>query len=110
MPPSPATQFFDALSNRHRRQLFFALMKTGSEDGEDLDPLTLFAPAGSTDEPEETQMELIHRHLPKLAEMGFIEWDRAEGTVTTGPNWEMIAPSLQLMRNHSSKFPEGVVG
>lgn len=35
--------------------------------------------------------ELRESHLPALEEAGYIEWDREEGTIQPGPNFEEAA-------------------
>ena len=40
---------------------------------------------------------LYHRHLPKLAEMGLIEWNRETHQVTRGPEYERLRPLLAFL-------------
>jgi len=61
---------------------------------------------GTTDDLDATQVNLEHVHLPKLADMGFIEWDRESGDLSKGPNWDEIAPLLQLMYDHQDELPD----
>ena len=51
-----------------------AMIVAASEDGV---PWTAIAPQ----QQERVAVELHHAHLPKLADSGLIEWDRADGTV-----------------------------
>jgi hypothetical protein len=59
------------------------------------------------DEPEVLQTELVHVHLPKLADRGYISWNREENTISKGPNWDDIAPLLELIDTHRDELPEG---
>lgn len=104
---SPASRVFDVLSNRYRRQLLLALLEANPQNEDDLDPLDLLSPEEGTDGLEVTQMKLVHGHLPKLADIGFIDWDRETGAISTGPNWEEISPLLELIRDHQDELPEG---
>lgn len=38
--------------------------------------------------------ELTHVHLPKLADAGYIEWDRDAHTVVKGPRFDEIRPLM----------------
>jgi hypothetical protein len=53
------------------------------------------------------QMRMHHVHLPKLDEMGYIDWDPEADTVAKGPNFEEIRPLLTLMREHEDELPDG---
>ena len=47
-----------------------------------------------------------HTHIPKLADMGFVEWDRETGTLSKGTNWSEIEPLLELLRDNRDELPE----
>jgi DNA-binding transcriptional ArsR family regulator len=97
-------EVFDALSDPYRRELLVALLEHNPQDDDDIDPLDL---VGDGDDPEVLQTELVHKHLPKLEEMGVIEWDRERGEISTGPNWEDMAPLLELIEANRDELPEG---
>jgi hypothetical protein len=46
---------------------------------------------------DDVAIELYHVHLPKLAEAGYIEWDREKATIWRGPNFDEIAPLLDAV-------------
>lgn len=69
---------FDALGHEKRRLLLHDLTKTKRR------PMTDAI----------TEPEMIHNHLPRLADYGIIEWDRGEG-VRRGPNFEEVKPFLE---------------
>lgn len=94
----------DALSNPYRRQLLVALLAHNPQDDDDRDPLDVIP---APDEPEVLQTELVHVHLPKLADRGYITWNRDENTISKGPNWDEIAPLLELIDAHREELPEG---
>jgi hypothetical protein len=96
---------FTALSDPYRRELLVALLKANPQDDEDIDPLNT-----ASDFEKETdilKIEMFHTHLPKLEEEGFIEWDREAGQIRKGPNWDEIAPLLQLIQDHHDELPAG---
>jgi hypothetical protein len=93
-----------ALSDPYRRQLLVALLAHNPQDDDDVDPLDLVA---TGNDPDVLETALIHKHLPKLDEMGVIKWDRESGEISTGPNWDEIAPLLELIESHRDELPEG---
>lgn len=95
---------FEAISNPYRRQLLIALLEHNPQDDYDQDPLDILVDAQKADTRETT---MIHNHLPKLEEMGFIEWDRHKDELSRGPNWDKIAPVLTLIHEHRDELPDG---
>jgi len=94
----------DALANPYRRQLLVALLEHNPQDDDDPDPLNLDAATG---EPDVLETELVHNHLPRLEDKGYIVWDRERKKISKGPNWEEIAPILELVHDHRDELPEG---
>lgn len=94
----------DALSNPYRRQLLIALLDHNPQDDGDRDPLDILSEA---DEAEVLKSELVHTHLPKLDDMGYISWDRDNDNISKGPKWNEIAPVLKLMHDHQDELPDG---
>lgn len=108
MSKSPSdSRAFEALASRYRRQLLLAMFAANPQDDDGLDPLNLLKQGEATDDLDVTQVSLHHVHLPKLADMGFIQWDRESGDISRGSKWEDIAPLLRLMKNHQNELPEG---
>jgi len=93
-----------ALADPYRRQLLIALLEHNPQDDDDHDPLNLLA---EDEEDELVQSALVHNHLPKLEEMGYIEWNRTTDKISKGPNWDAIAPLLALIDDHRDELPEG---
>lgn len=78
------------LSDRDRRRVLFALLAAESDDEVDL-------PAVERDD-EDVSMQ--HVHLPKLADAGFVDWDRETGAVARGPAFDEVAPLLETLAGH----------
>lgn len=89
-----------ALGHIDRRRLLLALLDAeeantlpveidGSEHGADGVPL---------------QMSMHHVHLPKLADLGFVDADH--GSVTTGPRFDRIRPLLELLETNRERLPD----
>jgi hypothetical protein len=90
------------LANTHRRQLLTALMQTSSHDTRLSPPETGLTDGG-------TQREAVamhHIHLPKLADYGYIDWDREAHTVEKGPQFEDIKPLLTVLNEHAPSLTE----
>jgi len=86
------------LSKRQRRLILLTL----KHDGEKTERDVLFR---SGDEMDDAELQLVHNHLPRLEEAGYIEWDRDSGTISKGPRYDEIKPLLDLMENHADELP-----
>jgi hypothetical protein len=97
--------FFDALSNRYRRRLLVALLYHNPQDDDDLqvpDDVVM-----SDEDAERLELNMVHQHLPKLLNMGFIEWNSETKVISTGPTFEEILPLLVLIEEHRDELPDG---
>ena len=92
------------LSHPYRRRILSRLHEQNPRDEAE------FAAEELTDDADENDrllLEIHHRHLPKLAEAGFIDWDREESVITRGPRFDEIVPLIELMVNHRDELPAG---
>lgn len=100
------SQYFDVLSNVHRRRLLVALLDHNPQRFE-------IRPAEGVNEADMAQstlrVEMHHLHLPKLEGAGFIRWERESGEIYKGPRFEEIRPLLELFEKNSDGLPEGWV-
>lgn len=94
-------ELLDALRHPCRRQILTQLNGRNHRDEDELD---LEQVAGTGKRDHET-ITLIHSHLPKLADSGFINWDRKRHVVTRGPRFHEIAPLIDLMISHQDELP-----
>jgi len=101
---SSLDDLFRILSRPVRRRILTALARTNSRDEED-EELSLEEFATEDDRPGAFLTSLHHVHLPRLAEAGFIEWDRETGTITRGPRYDEIAPLVELVIAHEHELP-----
>ena len=91
-------QILDCLSTRHRR-LILLLLKQGRVE------TTTDVMMRENNDPENGEIALTHSHLPKLADAGYIEWDRDTGEISKGPRFDEIEPLLELIENHRDELP-----
>ena len=99
----------EALGHRYRRRLLVALLEHNPQDDDDTQD-TERALGDVTDGGTDGQLiesELVHNHLPKLEEMGYIRWDREAGEIAKGPDWAEIEPLLEVLRDHEDELPDG---
>lgn len=106
---SGSDRAIDALGHRYRRRLLVALLDHNPQDIDDAQGAeqALGTAEGGGRDDGLIETELVHTHLPKLADYGYITWDRETGTIETGPNWAEIEPVLQLLDDHADELPGG---
>lgn len=63
----------------------------------------------ASEEPEDGRLDLRHRHLPKLADYGFVTWNRETNEVAEGPRFEEIRPVVDILRARTHELPQGWV-
>jgi hypothetical protein len=94
-------EMIDTLGAIQRRKLLLSLLDHNSRDG----PAVVPADIGSETGAGGRSGAIYHTHLPKLAEYGFIEWDRERSEVERGPNFDEIRPLLELLDEHEDELP-----
>ncbi|WP_436935680.1 DUF7344 domain-containing protein [Halovenus marina] len=91
-------RIFDQLSTRRRRLILLSLKQ------EDVRTETDLMIRGKSDDTT-AEVELVHNHLPKLEDAGYIKWNRETGEISKGPNFDEIEPLLELIENHVDELP-----
>jgi hypothetical protein len=94
---------FGSLTAEPRRQMVVALMET--PPGRELSLPQAANPPYLLRDPEELYVELIHSHLPALAEHGFVEWDREPLRVRRGPAFDEVAVVFEALHAHADEIP-----
>jgi len=97
-------RMFAVLSHPYRRRILLLVSEHNprAEDEFAVDDLST-----EDDDIELLTTELYHVHLPRLAEAGYIDWDREAATIRRGPKFDEIAPLLRLMYTHQDELPQG---
>lgn len=109
---------FDALADRRRRQLLVELVThnpqhvpelsgSAQEFAEADEGLIQECLSGSPEIPgrDGELLRLHHVHLPKLADYGFIRWNRDAHVITKGPRFDEIRPVLELLIDQQEDEP-----
>ena len=96
-------EYFEVLSNLHRRRMLVALLDHNSQPDGVAVPEAIHEGEKAL---EVLQTELYHTHLPRLQEAGFIGWDRDSHKVVKGPKFDEIRPLLELLLAHADELPD----
>jgi hypothetical protein len=92
-----AADLFDAVADRYRRQLLIALLETGS--------LHIDEVVDSAADLETVRLRMSHVHLPKLADIGLVEWGHERNEVERGPQFEQVRWLLQSLHEQANELP-----
>lgn len=101
---TPLDDLLDVLSHPYRRRVLALVRDRNPRDESEFSAEELEV------DPEEADflpLELHHRHLPKLAEAGFVDWNHEENVVRRGPRFDEVEPLIELMADHADELPEG---
>jgi hypothetical protein len=97
---------FDALSAEPRRRLVGSLLDAEASDHVSL-PDGVSRPDGRMT--DELRLELVHRHLPMLADAGFVEWERDPLSVGRGPRFGEVVAVFETVSTNAADLPESLV-
>lgn len=94
-------ELLELLSNPHRRRILTLLNASNPRDEVEL----AFEELAGDDENYDVTLNLSHNHLPRLADLGFISWDREQHVVTRGPRFHEISPVIELLEANQDELP-----
>jgi hypothetical protein len=86
------------VSNRHRRRLLQELL--GREPVGERELLSMLD--SETDDAEVVVVQMYHHHLPMLADQGYVEWSRDEGTIRRGSGFDSLRPLLEYLSSEEN--------
>lgn len=89
------------LADSSRRQLLVALDHHSPQNNGAYLPATEVT-CDDEDEEDRQTLQLIHSHLPKLDDVGLIEWDRETHGVREGPRFDEIRPLVESLRDYAN--------
>ena len=98
---------FTALAAEPRRQLVFSLVDAQPRQAVSL-PEAAVSPASGTDL-DALRAHLVHRHLPLLADGGFVQWDREPFHARRGPRFQDVAAVIEALTGNPEPIPNHLV-
>lgn len=102
----PDLGIYEALAHPYRRRLLVAMLRADRHGVAYPNPLE-FAPVVRRDPGKSRRIAMTHNHLPKLDDMGIVEWDRETEKLSKGPAWDEIEPLLRWMEHNRDELPDG---
>lgn len=100
---TPFDRALDALNDPIRRFLLVRLQQE-SPAHPAIDP---YETLGIVD--DQLKTDLVHVHLPKLADADYIGWDREANTIWQGEAFHEVQPVISALEAHDDELPEGWV-
>lgn len=86
------------ISNRQQRLICLLLRESEPR------PVSDFLPR-SVEVNRTTETDLYHNHLPRLAALDYIDWNRAAAEVAQGNRFGEIEPLLEILETHAEELP-----
>jgi len=96
---APTDRLFEELADPQRRQVLTELAET------DLDWLAPEDALPEGPDPVAARAALVQVHLPRLADAGFVDWERESEIFGPGPRFEEIEPTIELLEAHQELLP-----
>ncbi|QLH80630.1 transcriptional regulator [Halosimplex pelagicum] len=96
-----ADRIFDALRTYHRRRLLRLL----AERREDELPLDLRETVPKRDDERTYLTRMTHQHLPKLADYGYVDYDREHERIEPGARFDEVTAVVELLLDDRRRLP-----
>jgi hypothetical protein len=100
-------QLHEVLASQERRMIIYSLMEVPKERRIPL-PDAAMTPESSWDS-EKTGIRLEHNHLPRLADAGYVRWERDPFCVQRGPRFEEAEALFEIIHGSIDRFPESLI-
>ena len=100
-------QLHEVLASQERRMIIYSLKDAPEERRMPL-PEAAMTPESSWDQ-ERTTLRLMHDHLPKLADAGYVRWERDPFCVQRGPHFEEVEVMFDLIHDSIGQFPNSLI-
>lgn len=98
MRSEPIDTKLEMVSDSQRRELLLSLQDRSPQDTGVHSGSVSMADGG-----RKSQVEMHHRHLPKLEEAGLVTWNRDAGRVSRGPAFDDVRPLLALLEESENE-------
>lgn len=100
------SRVFEAIAAEPRRQLVVSLVDAPADRHVSLPEAA--SPSERADL-DELAVELRHRHLPLLAEHGYVRWDAERCRARRGPHFEELVAVVESLRAEAFDGPDALV-
>lgn len=100
-------QLHEALADESRRMVIYSLLDVPKERRLPL-PEAAQSPNISIDS-KSLKIQLEHHHLPKLADAGYIRWERDPFCVQRGPRYEEVEIVFRQIINSLDQLPKTLI-
>lgn len=98
--PPTFDQMLEALQSRRSRRLLVNLAESNPRNDSNL-----IKELDVQRDEEEFLIRLHHVDLPKLEDLGFVEWDQQTGEIVKGPHFGKVQPLVKMMIRHEDELP-----
>jgi len=95
-------EYLRVLAHEHRRQLLTILLERGDQAEVAIPEAVV---RDDTDR-DTVRLSFHHIHVPKLDELGLVEWDRDAGVVTKGPNFDDVRSLIEAVERVEASLNE----
>ena len=85
----------EMLTSPYRRRVLLAVSERGRFDEGTLAREMIGSVASADADPDRLRTELLHSHLPRLADGGYVAWDPDTGEVRPGPDLGAVEALLR---------------